>query len=31
MEIKIEIRWWMILAPIVAAIAGYTTGILMYR
>lgn len=31
MEIKIEIPWWMIIAPIVAAVAGYIAGTLMYR
>lgn len=31
MEVKIEIPWWMIVAPIVSAIAGYVTGIIMYR
>lgn len=31
MEIKIGISWWMIMAPIVSAIAGYITGTLIYR
>ncbi len=31
MEVKIEISWWMIVAPIIAALAGYIAGILMYR